>query len=149
MGTWGFKSFENDASLDWLSSLDQKGISLLELTFDKVLRSKTVPDSGICQAAVAAVECILAIAGQASSEVPAELTAWVNGHRCVPSSILIGKAKECLDRVLTDSELEEGWESDDDHAAWFREVEPLRIRLSKIPSASVVSSAEKPWWRFW
>lgn len=79
---------------------------------------------------------------------------WCQDNRArlvitVPSPLLLGKAKLALERILSDSELEEGWDTDEDLAAWQAGVFPLKDKLARFPSAPVPPGQRRPWWKFW
>lgn len=149
MGTWGYRSFENDSSLDWVASLGSGGLKAVEGAFDSVLESADAPEAPACDEAVAAAESLAALLGTAAANVPDDVTAWASREKRRPSGPLIAKARASIDRILADSELKDLWMESGDIEKWRSEILGLLQRLPATESLPPAQARPKPWWKLW
>ncbi len=135
MGAWGVQSFENDDAVDWLSDLRRStGMQAIlsavavvaELETDSYLE---VPEASV---AVAAAEVVAALLGRPTSNLPPDVTAWVDENRQVGAPEgLRDSAQRAVARAQLSSELRDLWdESDDGGAASQQLLSDLMARLS-------------------
>jgi len=128
MGTWGYKPFENDDACDWIYDLeDSQDLALLEETIAEACADDYLeaPEASM---AVAAAEVIAALSGKAGA-LPDEVLNWVKDRPPAPAA-LRARAVKALKRILTDSELKELWEeNEDDFPEWQASLSDLLLRL--------------------
>lgn len=140
MGTWGTGNFENDEAMDFCGSLDAAaGDEPLRAAFAAIDISDgseaEAPES--CEA-LAAAELVAASRGHASSDLPADLSEYMQSL-LPPSDELKAMACEAVSGVLQSSELVELWADSDDAEEWNRVMSGLIDRLSmpiRKPAAS-------------
>lgn len=107
MGAWSHNSFDNDDALDWAADLkDSKGTEAL----------------------VDALES--AMNGKGAGSLPPEVNEWLKGQS-VAGPELTAKARSAVDAILSNSELKELWEeNEDDFPRWTALLNDLKSRLS-------------------
>jgi hypothetical protein len=129
MGAWGTGSFENDDASDWVYTL----------TADKTLAPATsalalaagmsyLEAPAACEA-LAAAEVLAAYQGKPSSALPPEVAEWLMATKPAIGPNDLALARTVVQRVLTDSELQELWEDSDEFDSWKAGVEQLATRL--------------------
>lgn len=131
MGASGYSAFENDDALDWLAELEgAEDTSILEDAFDAVLENEEdyveIPEASI---SIAAAEVVAALLGRAAASLPEAAIEWVEKQGEVHSNI-VEKARNAVNRVLDDSELQGVWEDSDNYDNWESEVDNLLQRLA-------------------
>jgi hypothetical protein len=134
MGTWGTDAFGNDAACDWGYLLeDTNDFSLVERSIDRVLATGSdyleVPDA---EEALAAVEVIARLQGNwgIRNAYTETVDSWVELNPLTPSTELVQKAHEAIDRILNPpSELLELWEESEMADEWKRSVFELKSRV--------------------
>ena len=104
----GYSSFENFDANNLLSECEElSDLSLLCDAIDVVIENSEnkleIPE---CYRAIAAAEMIAALKGKGSSLIPDEVAIWATG-KPLPTPILVDRARQSIDRILTDSELKE------------------------------------------
>jgi Domain of unknown function (DUF4259) len=131
MGTWGIGSFENDTALDWIAALalsEDYNIVSDALDLDVTQVDYLEIDEGII--AITGAETIAAIIGCPANNLPEEVVSFADRMRPLPSSELIQRAIDVLDRVLADSsELKELWQASSAFEDWHDQVQQLQRRL--------------------
>lgn len=123
MGTWGHQSFENDAALDWLVTLETRGIEAVRSTLKLAAMTKSAKplDSDDGAAAVAAAEVVAAALSGDSSRVPRETRAWISENSKGLGVADARLALSAVERVLSkNSELAQLW--DEASESEFRDV---------------------------
>jgi len=131
MGAWAVGSFGNDAPGDWVVELTNN--PTYEFLREAFLSSIDMPyDSEMNASAVAAAEVICIIEGKLpadNKEVERNMSAAILPLRQerIPSD-LKPLAIDCLNTILSNSELKELWE---DSEAWISEVKRLIHRLKE------------------
>lgn len=131
MGTWGIGTFENDGTLDWLWDLEESDdASLLKRALEP--EETEYLDAGDGEIIIASAEIIHAIKHGPRAGLPENALAWIDDHRRLDVSPLVGKAVSMLDRVVAEhSELRELWEeNDENYPQWLADVTALRDRLA-------------------
>lgn len=130
--THGEASFQNDTALDWARDCAQRGSSeFLADALQSAINSEFIerPDG---ETAVAAAEVIAAAGGQASAELPAELSTWLQQQPADSIAALLPQAREAIERVKDRkvSELSQNW-SEQKGSQWSRRVAELEARLAR------------------
>jgi hypothetical protein len=132
MGAWSHNSFDNDDALDWVARLEGSDdtsaiVDALNGVTDDAQPYIEAPQ---CSAAIAAAEVVAAMNGKGAGSLPPEVTQWLVGNPTADAS-LIAKARLAVDAVLTDSELKELWEeNEEDYPKWTALLDDLKRRLS-------------------
>jgi hypothetical protein len=134
MGTWGTDAFGNDTACDWGYLLeDTNDLSLVERSIDRVLATGSdyleVPDA---EEALAAAEVIARLQGNwgIRNAYTETVDSWVELNPLTPSTELVQKAHEAIDRILNPpSELLELWEESEMADEWKRSVFELKARV--------------------
>lgn len=119
MGTWSHEPFGNDTASDWAYGLvEQKDFSLVAQAIQEVLdNGSDYLDAGLAVEAVAAAEVLAKALGRGTQAdaYTEEVDAWLKSVAEKPSSELLSKARDALNRIMgPDSELRELWEESDD-----------------------------------
>jgi len=148
MGTWGAKSFENDAVLDWLAELEDGGVTVVRNALDTVADAD--PDEPLdvddAQAALGAAEIVAAASGKGDDRIEEheELSTWIAAHRADFGEADVTLARRAVERVLTRSELQELWDEGGTENEWRPVVEELLRRLSPAKKAAAKKAAPRP-----
>jgi hypothetical protein len=134
MGAWSHEPFGNDTANDWAYGLEEvNDFSNIEEALDEVLRfDEEYLDAPEAEEAIAAVEVIAKLLGQGtqSDAYTEKVDRWVQGMTSKPSPALRNKAKQALQRIVSEnSELRELWEEGDEAAEWRASVDRLRSVL--------------------
>jgi hypothetical protein len=134
MGTWGYKSFENDYALDWVDELlENGGVEPITEALDAVLELEDEqPEATGSSMAIAAAEVVAALAGKPATELPEDLNQWIANQKGGKPGLL-KKAQRALKKVLQDSELKDLWAENDRFPLWQAEVDNLLTRLNSEP----------------
>ncbi|RGP42024.1 hypothetical protein BPTFM16_02335 [Altererythrobacter insulae] len=129
MGAWGAGSFENDAALDFASEVegldDVRGAFAIESYETKI-------DVDMACRIIVAAECVAAMRGHASEDMPGDLAKRV--HKLgKPSMELFERARDHVSAVMSRSELSELWAEaePDDKAAYNIAMTDLMERLGR------------------
>lgn len=130
--THGEASFQNDTALNWARDCVERGnAEFLAEALQSAINSEFIerPDG---ETAVAAAEVIAAAGGQASTELPAELSTWLQQQPTDTIAALLPQAREALERVKDRkvSELSQDW-SEQKGSQWNRRVAELESRLAR------------------
>lgn len=131
MGAWGYSTFENDDALDWAAALEEDSDARrLTAAFEAVIQNQEYLESFDCSAALAAAEVVAACRGRAADSLPEEILAFLD--RVEKSSVqsLRENALTAIERVRSQSELQELWQEADLLADWTAAVDALRARLA-------------------
>ena len=130
---WGHGSFENDAAMGWVESLeDAPDIDLVEATLDEVLEveaSGDEPDPGDASRAIAAAETVAALADQPGEALPEEVRQWCFDNPGLELTEVQPKAVQALGVILQASALRDLFEEHGYAEDWELEVEGLIDRL--------------------
>ena len=130
MGAWGVGSFENDDAGDWVWQLeDAEDLSLVHAALAAAAQADGYLESPTSSEALAAAEVVAALAGHPAGDLPDGVQAWVAAHSTTVSPDLRALALGAVERVATESELQELWAESNEGGAWRDRVEELRGRL--------------------
>lgn len=135
MGTWGIKNFENDSAQDFRMDLKEMDPVLLRNAIVHLADadSEQYLDADDCCAALVAAEFVAAAKGKPSEDLDPEDQQWIKTKgiaAMVTEESLDGAAVRAVERIRTQSELQELWEETDDFDAWFAVQEGLIRRLA-------------------
>jgi hypothetical protein len=135
MGAWSHESFGNDTACDWAGDLQEgDDIVPVEAALDAVLEvGDDYLEAPEASEAIAAAEVVARLQGHfglrdAYSE---SLDQWIAQRGITPSADLATKARQVLDRILSEpSELLELWEEDGEPGEWRAAVIALKDRIA-------------------
>ena len=131
MGAWGYRTFEDDTSCDWIGEFKARpGRERLKTALEAVLRADDIDDL-LGSAALAAAEVVAALAGKPSDLLPGEVGRWVGGQTPADPA-LRQKATEAVARVFQASELRETWADAGGSGLreWQQALDELKSRLA-------------------
>jgi hypothetical protein len=137
-GAWGFRTFENDDALDWLSELKStSGTQLLEAAVRQVDTKARYVDAPTCSVALAAAEVIAAANGHPAQKLPPEVTAWIKRIRPPLNASLLMEARLAVEKCRgpKHSELRELWQESKNLKPWLDDTAGLLERLA-VPSSN-------------
>lgn len=127
MGTWDSGSFGNDAAMDFLAGADEA--LALSSAFDAITaRLPARPEVETAQRAVAAADCVAAMLGHPSPDLPED----ARGRLAIlprPDESLIHAARDAVSAVLSGSELTALW-AEEDAEQFNRAITDLIDRLN-------------------
>ncbi|SRR6266568_67865 len=130
MGTWGYKTFENDAASDWLYDLEEaKDPNFLLKPLKEVDRSRQKPDIDACLEALAAAEVIAGGRYEPPKDVPSTAREWIRRVGFSPNDATVQLATRAVGKVGKDSELADSWKEAEKLSAWRKAVKNLSRRL--------------------
>ncbi|WP_128891317.1 DUF4259 domain-containing protein [Erythrobacter sp. HKB08] len=139
MGAWGAGSFENDAALDYVEEI--------ESVDDIAGALKLAGQAGYIEAdegsrAIVAGECVAAMRGHRSKDMPDELAKKV--HAFGKASLeLYNDARDNLSAVMSRGELVELW-AEEGSGDWNRAVTDLMERLNQPAKSARKPRKKKP-----
>ena len=133
MGAWGIGTFENDTACDFAAKVaEEGGLVVLEQALDQVLASTNYLEAPDAEEGLAAADIVARLNGSPGDRTAytAEIDAWVERSKAIPSEALIEKARRSVMRILTEpSELLALWQDSGDFGAWKGSVEEVSRRL--------------------
>lgn len=134
MGAWSHQPFGNDTANDWAYGLeDVRDLSLIEAAFDAVNNEEgEYLDASVAEEAVAAAEALAHLMGRATETdtYTEKVQAWAKSISAHPNPALKNKARQALQRVLSDgSELRELWEEAEEYSQWQESVRVLQATI--------------------
>lgn len=134
MGTWGYKSFENDAAMDWIYELEESEDDELikECLQDTLNSSDECLDAEVCCCAIASAEIVAAYKSNLPTELPEEVSAWLTDNSLDNIEDLSDMSEKALKLILKKSELKELWEETEDYKNWENDIKDLIKRVSNI-----------------
>lgn len=136
MGAWGAGSFENDAALDFAADIE----TLADVENAFVAEGAEDIDADVASRVIVAAECIAAMRGHRSPDLPNDLDARVRGFgKCTIA--LFDMARNNLSAVMTRGELIDLW-AEEGSGDWNRAVTDLLERLNK-PAAKGKQPAKR------
>ena len=115
MGAWGAGSFENDTALDWaagVQSVDEVRRPFAQLKQDSDAdagEGELFVDADFACELLAAAECVAAMMGRPSRDLPEELAQRLSAAG-EPDNLLFHQARNAVLHVMRNSELAELWE---------------------------------------
>jgi hypothetical protein len=133
MGAWGAGSFDNDTALDFAARVE--GVDDLARAFRAATKGSEPDLSGEIDADVSceiivAAECVAAMRGHRSSDMPADLAERVHGFG-TSSLELFDRARDTLSAVMSRSELLELWGETESKGDFARALTDLMERLNQ------------------
>jgi hypothetical protein len=133
MGAWGVGNFENDDALDWITELsDAEDSVLIEETLKAVTeRGEEYLESPEACKALAAAEVIAALKNAGSGNLPDEVKEWVGSHRQTTGNNLVSMARNAIEHIKTNSELQELWGETEQAKEWQGVLDDLMARLQR------------------
>jgi hypothetical protein len=145
MGTWGYKSFENDGAADWLYDLEEATQPQFLLS---VLRAagraggKTDLDDAL--EGLAAAEVLAGARYEPPRNLPRIARSWIKRVALVPKDSDLMLAIRAVEKIGRDSELLDSWQEAGKLAAWQKEIEQLSRRLTVALGVPVPVRQLKP-----
>lgn len=132
MGTWGFKSFDNDTAMDWVYDLEESEDDELikECLLDLLNSSDEYLDAEVCCCAVASAEVVAAYKGNPMVELPDEVSEWLSNNSLNDIEDLSEMSEKALNMILKKSELQELWAESEDQENWEKDIKDLIKRIS-------------------
>lgn len=133
MGAWGFRCFENDDALDWVSN-DLAGAedfspviealqTVAEMDEEEYLE---MPQAG---AALAAAEVVAAGLGRPAPDLPPEVMEWIEAHPAEDVCSPVALALTVVGRVARNSEMQGNWLQPHGEEKWQAVLADLKRRL--------------------
>lgn len=143
MGAWGAGSFDNDTALDFVSGIGS--VADVEKAFQAsselgVAKIEGEIDADLSCEIIVAAECVAAMRGHASPDMPEELSERVQSFG-TPSMDLFELARNNVSAVMSRSELCELW-ADEGSGDWNRAMTGLIDRLNQ-PEAKAKGAKKK------
>jgi hypothetical protein len=133
MDVWGYGSFENEAAVRWVESLeDVHDLELVESTLDDILdleEEGDIPDPAASSMAIAAAETVAALAEKPSKGLPEEVRQWCFDNPGFDLGEVMPKAVQALGVILQGSGLRDLFEEHGKAEEWEVDLEDLRDRL--------------------
>ena len=142
MGAWENGNFGNDDAMDFVSEVNDKKVildSIIKISNASAAEYLESPD---CSVALAAIEYLAASLGNPSEDFPEEARDWISKNKLLPFTqggmFGIGKtevdiikhANQAIDKIKTNSELQELWQESGEFEDWLNIVEGLKKRIS-------------------
>jgi hypothetical protein len=129
-GAWGYKSFENDDALDWVSNdLKSSQQGAIQRAIGAIVRNNGYLEAPECSAAIAACEVVAAAQGRASPDLPDEVAAIAKTLTSKNTDGVRRDARAALEAILVKSELRSLWEESKHFKDWEKSVIDLKSRL--------------------
>jgi hypothetical protein len=131
MGAWGHESFANDAALDWLGDLTDRGPELISETLDRVANAAddAYLDADDCSSALAAAELVAAAHGRGVDRLTDNGREWLSANQSAAEQVDAALARRAAARVLESSELRELWNDGEQSSEWQADVKELLRRF--------------------
>ena len=137
MGSWGYRTFEDDIAIDWLEDLhDSDPIAFFEQCLD--LSGSEYVEFLACVGVVCTAEMIHSLLSEPRPGLPEAAHQWLHEHhglnafRFVPQTIL------SLQRIMgPNSEMHGLWEDNEEsYESWMSQMNDLLNRLESVPKSS-------------
>ena len=132
-GAWDTGSFDNDDALDWILELSESNeLSVIESALENAVGASGYLEAPMGSMAIAAAEVVVALRGEPKSQLPSEVTDWVNAHKFSVGTDLLETARNAIsaERNPESSELAQLWsEAEELTDAWQADLEDLLKRL--------------------
>ncbi|QDU08163.1 DUF4259 domain-containing protein [Gimesia aquarii] len=128
MGSWGYKTFEDDTTCDWLYDLyeaeDPHSFLLSSLNPGQ---SDGFLDDLDCSKVLGAAETVFSLLFQVRDNPPEEFKEWIQKNQDLPVNDLKSNCIHSLKRVLSeDSELNNIWsDSGEDYRNWKNNIQMM------------------------
>ena len=128
MGAWGYKTFEDDTTCDWVWELADSSDPLQFIKESLSLDgSEDYMEYDSCAAVLAASEAVYSIAFGLREDPPEDFKSWVSSHSDLNVSDVSPLCLTGLSRLLSEnSELHELWtENDELYSKWRANVQQM------------------------
>lgn len=131
MGTWGFKTFENDGAADWLYDLEEaEQHEFLFKPIRDALKAKGKIDIDDCLESLAAAEVMAGSRYEPPKDLPRIARSWIKRTAFVAKDADLKLAIRAVEKICKKSELKDTWESEGKLTPWLKEVKELSKRLA-------------------
>ncbi|MGC5324749.1 DUF4259 domain-containing protein [Brevibacillus sp. SYSU BS000544] len=137
MGAWGTGFFENDDALDWKGDLlESSTLGLIEETLSASAAEEYI-EADLASQALAAAEIVAALNGRPGMEIRNEagevedLVEWLKAQR-EQAPHLRQLALTAVEKIKTESELQELWAETDDYELWIELLNDLQNRIKEL-----------------
>jgi hypothetical protein len=134
MGAWGLLNFENDTALDFVATVEEKGIEQIKSAIEVIntIEEDAYVDSYLCEEALAAVEYIAAAKDRMTEDFPEDAEEWLQANKANLLAIrgIIAKCQQAIDRIKNNSEGKDLWEESGDVEEWNKVLDDLNTRIS-------------------
>lgn len=138
MGTWGYRTFENDAASDWLYDLEEaRSASFLLAPIRKAARSRKSVDIDDAIEALAAAEVLAASRQVKITGLPKEAIKSIQRLALAARNSELNLAIGAVQKIRQDSDLRDSWVEAGTVARWQKEVDGLLDRLKRALSLPV------------
>ena len=145
MGTWGYKTFENDAASDWLYDLDEaSGASFLLKPIQAVNHARGKPDIDDCLEALASAEVIAGARYEPPKRIPPVAGKWIRRVGFSPNNPTVKLAIRAVSKVEKNSDLADTWKEVGELARWRVAVAALSRRLQHALKSPLSKRTAKP-----
>lgn len=128
MGAWGYKTFEDDTTCDWLYDLyeTEEPHRFLLSSLNPEQSDGVLDDLG-CSSILGAAETVFSLLFQVRDSPTVEFREWIQNNQDLQVNDLKIKCIQSLKRVLSeDSELNEIWsDSGEDYINWRKNIESM------------------------
>ena len=135
MGSWGAGSFQNDAALDWLVELRERGAAAVRETLDLAANAPRGAGFDVDEGewTFAAAEIVAAARGHAARYLPDEARAFLDEHAGLFTANDAKLARAAIERITTDplSELRSLRAAPVVNEQWRSSVDDLLQRLAQ------------------
>jgi hypothetical protein len=129
MGSWGYRTFEDDTALDWIGEFGRApSLEAVAEAVQTALGGDFLDDLAGAQA-LAAAEVVAALHGHPSDLLSEPVARWA-ADQPPPDAGLRERATQAVSAVFRDSELREIWEDADGLDPWREALDELRSRLA-------------------
>ncbi len=133
MGAWGVGNFDNDDAADWVYELEEsEDLSLIVATLETVTaRGKQYLEAPDCCKALAAAEVVASLKNAGIAGLPEEVQHWIEAHRSASGSKYAELALTAVERIKTESELQELFDESESADEWHQVLNDLQSRLKQ------------------
>lgn len=141
MGTWGQKTFANDAVLDWLDDLEEsaKNSRFLVKWLNYVVKAKNDAAIDDWQEALGAAEVMAASRSEASAHVPKKVYKWINRVGYCASEEDLRLASKAVQKIQQSPSLRDEMTQVKQLAKWDANLTAVQSRLTDARALPVIS----------
>lgn len=132
MGAWNTGPFDNDDASDWLYELEESlDSSAITVALDAVAHiGDEYLEAPECSNALAAAEIVAALQDQPMEGLPDNARRWIDEHQGLDASSLVPVSIAVIERIGSNSELQELWEESEFFEQWKKSLQNLSGRLT-------------------
>lgn len=132
MGTWGLKTFANDAVLDWLDDLEESATNgrFLVKWLNYVVKAKNDAAMDEWQEALGAAEVMAASRSEASAHVPKKVYKWINRVGYCASEEDLQLAAKAVEKICQSPSLRDEMTQAKQLAKWEANLQAILGRLN-------------------